>query len=439
MSAPRLRLIVLATPRSGNTWMRHLLRDAFALEQAAVHTPDDLDWDNLPERLVVQLHWGRTPELEARLERHGFRLVGVQRHPLDTLTSILHISLHDVKSESWLASEAGDESGIVGATPRSPAFLDYATGPRAAALFGVNHAWHDHPRRFNVTYEELLANPVEALGRLVEWVGEPAARPLGEVIERNTLAKLRQHHHGNRHFWQGQAGLWRSLYLPAEAERIAWAQRASFDRFGYVCDPDRSLSELEADRNWVTLIRDERKRDSSEALSARRDAAESVRAARLETEDARRQAELALGEAEKAHHRAGQVLVEADQARQQAALARHEVDLARQEIARCQEQFRAQLAESERLREDGEAVRRHLQAELARVSAESADTRGRLDDALRATAAHLAAARDLATSLAARVENFERLGARPLALLRRWARFRDGHPRLMRVLRRVTK
>ena len=43
-----LRLAVLSTPRSGNTWLRHLLAASFGLEQQAVHNPGEIDWLRLP-------------------------------------------------------------------------------------------------------------------------------------------------------------------------------------------------------------------------------------------------------------------------------------------------------------------------------------------------------------------------------------------------------
>src|SRR5437762_2987502 len=48
----RLRLAVISTPRSGNTWLRGLLASIFGLEERAALTPDDVDWSALPERCV---------------------------------------------------------------------------------------------------------------------------------------------------------------------------------------------------------------------------------------------------------------------------------------------------------------------------------------------------------------------------------------------------
>src|SRR5690606_3590182 len=76
-----LRIAVLSTPRSGNTWLRHLLASLFDLWQHAVHRPSDLDWDALPERAVVQLHWHRVEPLVSLVEQHRFRVAVLARHP----------------------------------------------------------------------------------------------------------------------------------------------------------------------------------------------------------------------------------------------------------------------------------------------------------------------------------------------------------------------
>ncbi|MBK8233222.1 MAG: hypothetical protein IPK72_22235 [Candidatus Eisenbacteria bacterium] len=62
----------MATPRTGNTWIRTLLAEAYGPEQIAVHTPTGIPWTALPERLVVQLHWHRLPDFRNALREGGF-------------------------------------------------------------------------------------------------------------------------------------------------------------------------------------------------------------------------------------------------------------------------------------------------------------------------------------------------------------------------------
>jgi hypothetical protein len=73
---------------------------------------------------VLQLHWHRTPELFGRLlERHGFRVVSIARHPFDVLLSILQFvaSQPSVDALGWPVEALGLEPGAAQARWREPA------------------------------------------------------------------------------------------------------------------------------------------------------------------------------------------------------------------------------------------------------------------------------------------------------------------------------
>jgi hypothetical protein len=103
-----MRLAVIGTPRSGNTWLRHLLSSAYDIPERPIHSPHDLPWNELPPSCVLQLHWHPVESFLKRLEDQGFRVIVLSRHPLDVLISILHFSLHD-KTAGWLEGEHGNE------------------------------------------------------------------------------------------------------------------------------------------------------------------------------------------------------------------------------------------------------------------------------------------------------------------------------------------
>src|SRR5262245_53411084 len=118
-----LRLAVVSTPRSGNTWIRKLIADGYGLPEVALHTLEEHDWRQLPRECALQIHWRREPQFLARLAEHGFRVLTVARHPLDVLISILHFVVYDSQSERWLLGQGGSEDGIWGAMPRSRSFI----------------------------------------------------------------------------------------------------------------------------------------------------------------------------------------------------------------------------------------------------------------------------------------------------------------------------
>lgn len=245
-----VRVAILSTPRSGNTWLRYLLASAYRVPEVAVHKMGDSDWAMLPRECVLQLHSNRTPKMRARLAEHGFRVVTVARHPLDTLVSIIPFALLDGDTHHWLQGTGGDESGLFGTTPRSRAFVKYATAPRAAALFSVTADWWGEPGVIGVRYEDLVADPVGELAKLCELIAPTREPDLSAIVTGHTLDRLRPRA-GNGHFWQGRPGHWRELIPTAEANEISSAIPDAFARYGYSCDPDPTLTADIADENWV--------------------------------------------------------------------------------------------------------------------------------------------------------------------------------------------
>jgi hypothetical protein len=248
-----LRIAVISSPRSGNTWLRSLLADAYGLEDFAFHNPAEADWSLLPRGCVLQIHWHRTPSFLRTLNDAGFRVVTMMRHPLDVLLSVLQFCQYDRSTLRWLDGENGNERPIYGVMPGSAAFVEYATGRRAAALLSVGTEWWRAPDVCRVRYEDLVADPVGELDRLIRDLGRPSLRPTDEVAGRATVAELRARCQADHHCWQGRPGLWRLLLTTDVARTIARAHPGAF-AFGYACDPDESLTPAHADAHWVHLV-----------------------------------------------------------------------------------------------------------------------------------------------------------------------------------------
>jgi hypothetical protein len=253
LDAP-LRIAVVSTPRAGNTWVRHLLGTAYRVPHLARHFMTDVDWAELPPEVVLQLHWRRTPEFAAALEKQGFRVVTVARHPLDVLISILHFCIYESESEQWLLGAGGSEADIFGAMPRSRTFVEYAKGLRAAELLAVTPDWWNQPGVVGVRYEDLVADTASELRRLEEVFGPIRCGSIEEAVEACAMGRLQQRT-TNNHFWQGRPGLWRHLLPPADVTEIA----AALPNLGYAIDPDLGLDALTVDRNWVRLVGEETK------------------------------------------------------------------------------------------------------------------------------------------------------------------------------------
>jgi hypothetical protein len=252
-----LRVAIISSPRSGNTWLRHLLMRVAAATGLAVHNPADIVWEELPAACIVQLHWHCTPEFCDLLARHGFRIVVQARHPLDLLISILHFALHDGSTARWLEGEAGLELPICGAMPCSSAFLRYAVGQRAKALLGITAQWWNAPGVCRLRYEDLVDDPVVQLEQLLEALGVRRAMPLEDAVAATTIPRLRALTQFDHHFWQGCPGLWKRFLPPAQARHIADAHADNFTALGYDAAADPSVDTEQADASWLEFNRAE--------------------------------------------------------------------------------------------------------------------------------------------------------------------------------------
>ena len=56
VEASILRIAVISTPRSGNSWIRSVLAGALGMQEIAVHNYLDIQ-EQLPDRCFLQIHW----------------------------------------------------------------------------------------------------------------------------------------------------------------------------------------------------------------------------------------------------------------------------------------------------------------------------------------------------------------------------------------------
>ncbi|UQZ91363.1 hypothetical protein C4J81_18875 (plasmid) [Deltaproteobacteria bacterium Smac51] len=243
------RIIIISTPRSGNNWVRRVLRDAFELRDTSTHNIFDLP-THLPEDLILQIHWYREPTLQALIKDQEFKPIVIARHPLDILISVLHFARHDRSPARWLEGNAEIPADLGSATPASKTFLDFALGWGAENLLCVTYQWWHEPSAIKLRYEDLAADPIASFQSLGEQLGRRPVLDWAEALSKNSLKKFQSLR--NKHGWQGRPGLWRELLTPKAASLIYQRHKRVFDVLGYDI-PAYELTEYEAERNWETL------------------------------------------------------------------------------------------------------------------------------------------------------------------------------------------
>ena len=246
-----IKLAIISSPRSGNTWMRHLLKTAYDLEEIAVHTPQELFIQELPEQLVAQIHWLPEKTFCDSLTRQAIKVISIARHPLDTLLSIWHFIQHEPNTVLWLDGAGKIDLELAGKSPTSAEFLNYARGEGAKALLEVTEQWWQLPETLCVRYEDMVANPHQTLSQIFQFIEQEPILPIPEILQLNTLARFQAT--PNHHAWQGRPGLWRELIPASTAIAIYEAHCDLFKTLDYVCDPDWDLSDSEATMRWEEI------------------------------------------------------------------------------------------------------------------------------------------------------------------------------------------
>lgn len=238
-----LRIAVLGSGRSGNTWMRLLLSELYCLDHSGVSDPEEFDWAGAPERCVIHAHPNPDDELRELLHENGWRVVTMARHPLDVLIS--HLRWGQLHRHRWAAA-------IAGATPASSSFVDFGGSEWSDEMLAKSRLWWTLGDTTGVRYERLVGDPRAELEGLVARIGVDPLSSAEIAVERTAFKQLRARDR-NDHYWQGRPGLWRTLLPERQAVALGHAHQENLDFWNYVVDPDPSLTDEQADATWREL------------------------------------------------------------------------------------------------------------------------------------------------------------------------------------------
>jgi len=246
-----MRIFLACTPRTGNLWIRRVIAHALGLEAFCGHRPEDIDWDQLPPRCLVAMHWHYTAEFEQSLRDRGFKIIVTTRHPMDVLVSILRFAAFEPATARWLDGEGGDEGPLAHAAPASNAFADYCLGDRAEALLRVSWEWRRHADVV-IRYEDFLRAPVDVATGVLQDLGIAPVAAIADAVRANAMDEMRPL--AKRHVWRGKSGDWKRIVTSPIAKGIGARHRPYFRDFGYACDPDPALDAATARRNWEEML-----------------------------------------------------------------------------------------------------------------------------------------------------------------------------------------
>ncbi len=243
------RIAVISTPRVGNSWIRSVLAGALGMQEIAVHNIMDIK-DPLPEKVFLQIHWYREPNFQRWLIENKFQILCISRHPLDILLSILHYIRHEPATARWLEGNGLIPEELKHLSPVDADFLEYATSFGYENLLSISYQWWHEPSAIKLRYEDCVANPVGVLSELILRLGGDPSN-INMWLEKLSLEKMRAT--PNKHGWQGQPELYKSLIPYLSARRIAEHHRNIFSYMNYHVQ-FYYLNKSRALDNWNSII-----------------------------------------------------------------------------------------------------------------------------------------------------------------------------------------
>lgn len=243
----QLKIMVVSTPKTGNTWIKFLLSAVYDLPLVDLDDdfhPDQLD--RLGPRWIGQQHYYPSGPLLDWAQERQVVLVTTVRHPCDVLISLYHYTINyseDPRADQKLLTIARENDGQLSAS-----LIDHI---RARFFLYLNNSisWACTGRSHIVRYEDLWRDPVATLVRLTSQIHPADLDRIERAIERCDIDMLRKRLKGNAKFFrQGQIGNWRNILPPQIVDRFRTEAPYSeqFAALGYTLDPADPLMDAPA-------------------------------------------------------------------------------------------------------------------------------------------------------------------------------------------------
>jgi hypothetical protein len=151
----RLKLVILSTPKTGNTWLRWLLHYAYRIRIAEL----PLKWvpgcaDDLPPKFVTHQHLFPNENLVRWLVDSRAVVLTTIRHPADTFLSLFHYAKwHETGLAGAMLKQDGDRPG-----KNALRYINYSFPQN----YAISLAWARLGSHV-IRYEDLLVDPLSQL------------------------------------------------------------------------------------------------------------------------------------------------------------------------------------------------------------------------------------------------------------------------------------
>jgi hypothetical protein len=213
--AENLKILIVSTPKTGNTWVKNLLANVYQLPIVDFGMAFDAEEATaLGSRWVAHQHYAARPELVDWLVQNDVVLVTTLRHPCDALVSMYHF-VHDlgdrlVFADVDRAPVMARDGGAIGEHTASYVLDGYNLS------LDISLSWMRAGVSHLVRYEDLKSSPISALKGLTDAISEVPLERIRRAVAQCDFQRMRKTAGADPKFYRkGQVGRWR-LELPEQ-------------------------------------------------------------------------------------------------------------------------------------------------------------------------------------------------------------------------------
>jgi hypothetical protein len=248
MTTDDFRILIAATEKTGNTWLKLLLSQIYDLPTPYIGQDfAEAEADALGNRWVTHQHFLPERPLLTWAEATRTHLLTMIRHPADTLVSLYHYCCNyadhykdDAAITGALAADANERQATADLSHHVvDGELIHILQERIMCDLNISISWIRSERSIVVRYEDLRAEPLATLGGLTASIAPVSRERIEQAIDACDIKVLRDSSATDSKFFRrALIGEWRTV-LPAEilrrfAEEDPFRSQLSF--LGYVVE-----------------------------------------------------------------------------------------------------------------------------------------------------------------------------------------------------------
>ena len=228
-----LKILIVSTPKTGNTWLRNLLAAAYGLPMVELNPIfDAAEAEGHGARWIAHQHFYPEAGLLSWAEQHGVVLLTTVRHPGDVLISLYHYVHNFIDRANGFGTEAAMAADDQPFGDKTAGFVKGTFH----GLLDISIQWMDTGRSQVVRYEDLWRDPVGTLAALTDRIYPLDLDTIERAVEQCDISVMRKMAgRDGKFFRKGGSGNWRQD-LPPEIVALFGAADpypAQLARLGY--------------------------------------------------------------------------------------------------------------------------------------------------------------------------------------------------------------